>query len=257
MLAEYGEVQDRWTALRGWEAPARLAEIRQRLDITHLPDDAPLHQVSGGEQARLTLASVLLAEPDVLVLDEPTNHLDAEGAAWLGAWLARYPGGVLVVSHDRAFLDRVVARIIELDGIHEEPRYYEGGYTAVPGGEAGPLGALPARLRGAGEAPPPLGGGHRGHQGARAGCGDDRAARARAPTRPGGTRRRWRRRRRRGSGGCAGRWTRPGGSPSRPPGRSCRWPSRSHGPRLDRAAGPRHPVQGPRPGTVRRCGLSR
>jgi macrolide transport system ATP-binding/permease protein len=130
LLAEYGEAQDRWTALRGWEAPVRLAEVRHRLDIAHLPDAAPLRQVSGGEQARLTLATVLLAEPDVLVLDEPTIHLDAEGAAWLGGWLARYPGAVLLVTHDRALLDRVVGRIIELDGIHEEPRYYEGGYTA-------------------------------------------------------------------------------------------------------------------------------
>jgi ATPase subunit of ABC transporter with duplicated ATPase domains len=128
-LAEYGDVQDRWTALRGWTIPHRLAETRDRLDIAHLADDTRLGEVSGGEQARLTLARVLLAEPDLLVLDEPTNHLDAEGIAWLGEWLAGYPGGVLVVSHDRAFLDRSVTRMIELDGVHDEPQTYEGGYT--------------------------------------------------------------------------------------------------------------------------------
>jgi ATPase subunit of ABC transporter with duplicated ATPase domains len=129
-LTAYGEVQERWTALRGWTAPARLAEVRARLDIVHLPDQAPIAEISGGEQARLTLARVLLGEPDLLILDEPTNHLDADGIAWLGEWLGGYRGGVLVVSHDRAFLDRTVTRIVELDGIHLEPQLYEGGYTA-------------------------------------------------------------------------------------------------------------------------------
>jgi ATP-binding cassette subfamily F protein 3 len=110
VLAEYGDVQERWTGLQGWTAGTRLAEIRQ---------------------ARLLLARALLDAPDVLLLDEPTNHLDAEGAAWLGDWLAGYPGGVLTVSHDRAFLDRTVSRVIELDGIHEAPQDYPGcGYTA-------------------------------------------------------------------------------------------------------------------------------
>jgi ATPase subunit of ABC transporter with duplicated ATPase domains len=130
VLAEYGVAQERWTVLRGWTAEARLAEIRQRLDLTHLPDDLPLAQVSGGEQARLLLARALLDEPDALLLDEPTNHLDAEGAAWLQDWLRDFPGGVLAVSHDRAFLDATVTRIVELDGIHDEAQDYPGGgYT--------------------------------------------------------------------------------------------------------------------------------
>jgi ATPase subunit of ABC transporter with duplicated ATPase domains len=131
LLAEFGVVQERWTALRGWEAESRLAEIRQRLDIAQLPDGLALSAVSGGEQARLLLARALLDEPDVLLLDEPTNHLDAEGMAWLQEWLRAYPGGVLAVSHDRAFLDAVVNRVVELDGIHDEPQDYPGGgYTA-------------------------------------------------------------------------------------------------------------------------------
>src|SRR5262249_24471535 len=106
------------------------AGVRHRLDVAHLPDDRRLIDTSGGEQARLTLARVLLSEPDVLVLDEPTNHLDAPGIAWLGAWLTSFRGAVLVVSHDRAFLDLTVERIVELDGIHLRPQTYEGGYTA-------------------------------------------------------------------------------------------------------------------------------
>jgi len=127
VLDEYGRVQDRWTALRGWTAPARLDQVRHRLDIAHLSDDLPLGAVSGGEQARLSLAGALLAAPEVLLLDEPTNHLDADGAAWLQDWLAGFPGAILTVSHDRAFLDAAVTHIIELDGIHEQPQDYPGG----------------------------------------------------------------------------------------------------------------------------------
>ncbi|WP_309238544.1 ABC-F family ATP-binding cassette domain-containing protein [Actinoplanes aureus] len=133
VLAEFGTVQERWTALEGWTAEARITEIRQRLDIEHLPDDLPVTAVSGGEQARLLLARALLGGrgPDLLLLDEPTNHLDAEGAAWLRQWLRDFPGGVLAVSHDRAFLDEFAGRIIELDGIDEQPQDYPGGgYTA-------------------------------------------------------------------------------------------------------------------------------
>jgi ATPase subunit of ABC transporter with duplicated ATPase domains len=127
VLDEYGRTQDRWTMLEGWTAESRLVEIRQRLDLAHLPDDRPLAAVSGGEQARLLLARTLLAAPDVLLLDEPTNHLDAEGAAWLQDWLTGFPGGILAVSHDRAFLDAIVTRVMELDGIHEQPQDYPGG----------------------------------------------------------------------------------------------------------------------------------
>jgi ATPase subunit of ABC transporter with duplicated ATPase domains len=128
-LAEYGTLLERFEALDGWTAQARVDDVRQRLDVAHLPDDAKLTEVSGGEQARLMLARVLLTEPSALLLDEPTNHLDADAIDWLGDYLARFPGGVLVISHDRAFLDRVANRVVELDGIHDELQEYEGGYT--------------------------------------------------------------------------------------------------------------------------------
>jgi ATPase subunit of ABC transporter with duplicated ATPase domains len=129
LLAEYGSVQDEWTSLDGWAADSRLDAVRDRLGLGEVPGDRPLASLSGGELARLGLARLLLTEPDVLVLDEPTNHLDADGAQWLGDYLARFGGGVLVASHDRAFLDRAVTQIIELDGIDPEPARYQGGYS--------------------------------------------------------------------------------------------------------------------------------
>ena len=130
VLDEYGTLLERFEALDGWTAQARVDDVRHRLDVAHLPEKAKLAQVSGGEQARLMLARVLLADPTVLLLDEPTNHLDADAIGWLGDYLAQFAGGVLVISHDRAFLDRMANRVIELDGIHDELQEYKGGYTA-------------------------------------------------------------------------------------------------------------------------------
>ena len=80
-----------------------------------MPLDAPLGTLSGGEAARALLAGVLLARPTVLLLDEPTNHLDLDGLAWLEEFLTDFPGAVLVVSHDRRFLDTTVSQVLELD----------------------------------------------------------------------------------------------------------------------------------------------
>jgi len=127
-LAAYGEAQARFGALGGWALQAQLDGARASLGIAHVPLDAPLGSLSGGEGARALLAGVLLARPTVLLLDEPTNHLDLEGLAWLEDFLTGFPGAVLVVSHDRRFLDTTVSQILELDG--GGLTTYEGGYTA-------------------------------------------------------------------------------------------------------------------------------
>ena len=127
-LDAYGEAQARFEALGGWALEARLDEARRRLGIEHLDRGARLGRVSGGEAARCLLASVLLSEPTVLLLDEPTNHLDADGRAWLAEWLDAFTGTLLVVSHDRDFLDATVERVLELSAGGIET--YEGGYTA-------------------------------------------------------------------------------------------------------------------------------
>jgi ATPase subunit of ABC transporter with duplicated ATPase domains len=127
-LAAYGEAQDRFGALGGWALQAQLDGARDALGIAHVPLDAPLGALSGGEAARALLAGVLLAQPTILLLDEPTNHLDLDGLAWLEGFLEGFAGTVLVVSHDRRFLDETVSQILELEG--GELQAYEGGYTA-------------------------------------------------------------------------------------------------------------------------------
>jgi ATPase subunit of ABC transporter with duplicated ATPase domains len=127
-LERYGQAQERFEALGGWAMEASLDEARRALGIEHLDADTPLARLSGGEQARALLAGTLLAAPTVLLLDEPTNHLDGDGLQWLEDWLQGFPGTVVVVSHDRAFLDAVVGCILELEPGGALTRY-EGGYS--------------------------------------------------------------------------------------------------------------------------------
>jgi ATPase subunit of ABC transporter with duplicated ATPase domains len=128
-LDRYALALERAESTHAWAAEARAEEIRRRLAIEHLPGDRPLQRLSGGEQARALLAATLLEDPQVLLLDEPTNHLDAGGLAWLEDFLGAFDGALLVVSHDRRFLDAVVNRVHEL-----APRggleTFAGGYTA-------------------------------------------------------------------------------------------------------------------------------
>jgi ATPase subunit of ABC transporter with duplicated ATPase domains len=127
-LAAYGHAQERFGALDGWALDARLDEARRALAIEHLDPQTPLARLSGGERARALLAGTLLAGPSVLLLDEPTNHLDGDGLRWLEAWMQRFDGTAIVVSHDRAFLDAVVGCVLELEPGGALTRY-EGGYS--------------------------------------------------------------------------------------------------------------------------------
>ena len=129
VLDAYADAQEAWIARSGWAAPAAIDEVREHLGIADVDPDTRLGDISGGQQARVMLAALLIARPDLLLLDEPTNHLDADGIDWLGDYLTAFAGGVLVISHDRAFLDHTVTRIVEFDGIHAEPQLYTGGYT--------------------------------------------------------------------------------------------------------------------------------
>ncbi len=107
-----------------WELEAQARAMLTRLGITAF--DRPIESLSGGERKRAALAQVLVEPADLLILDEPTNHIDTATVAWLEAQLARYAGALLLITHDRYFLDRVVTRILELD--HGRLYSYEGGY---------------------------------------------------------------------------------------------------------------------------------
>ncbi|HEU4743966.1 MAG TPA: ABC-F family ATP-binding cassette domain-containing protein, partial [Anaerolineales bacterium] len=106
-----------------------LPAILAPLGLSNIPLDTPVKHLSGGQKTRLMLARVLLEEPHLLLLDEPTNHLDIEMLEWLEEWLFRFNGAVLIVSHDRAFLDNRVTSILELDPATHGIKSYPGNYA--------------------------------------------------------------------------------------------------------------------------------
>jgi ATPase subunit of ABC transporter with duplicated ATPase domains len=106
-------------------APATLAHF----GFDGVPLTTPVAALSGGQKTRLGLALLLLSDPQLLLLDEPTNHLDLDMLIWLEGWLAAFRGGALIVSHDRAFLDRTVSSILELDPASHTVRQYPGNYS--------------------------------------------------------------------------------------------------------------------------------
>jgi ATP-binding cassette ChvD family protein len=123
---EMARLQDEIDAKCLWELDAQVDLAMDALRCP--PDDADVSSLSGGERRRVALCRLLLDQPDLLLLDEPTNHLDAESVHWLEGHLRNYPGAILIVTHDRYFLDNVTGWILELDRGRGIP--YQGNYTA-------------------------------------------------------------------------------------------------------------------------------
>ena len=123
---EMTKLQDEIEAKGLWDLDSKVDQAMDALRCP--PDDADVAKLSGGERRRVALCQLLLAQPDLLLLDEPTNHLDAESVAWLEGHLRNYPGAILIVTHDRYFLDNVTGWILELDRGRGIP--YEGNYSA-------------------------------------------------------------------------------------------------------------------------------
>ena len=130
LLEEYGAVSTKFQDRGGYELDYKIDTILEGLRIAYLPRTQEVQTLSGGEKARLGLATLLLRSPDVLLLDEPTNHLDFASMAWLENYLSHYNGAMLMVSHDRQFLNRAVNRIGEISEYDHQLKRYEGNYDA-------------------------------------------------------------------------------------------------------------------------------
>ena len=116
ILARFGEVQARFDELGGYALEARAREILAGLGFSQEMMDGDVAKLSGGWKMRVALARILLMRPDAMLLDEPSNHLDIESLIWLEGFLKGYEGALLMTSHDREFLNRIVGRILEIDG---------------------------------------------------------------------------------------------------------------------------------------------
>jgi ATP-binding cassette ChvD family protein len=125
LMEEMGRLQEELDHAEAWDIDARLEQAMDALRCP--PPDADVTQLSGGERRRVALCRLLLSQPDLLLLDEPTNHLDAESVLWLEQHLAKYPGTVVAITHDRYFLDNVAQWILELD--RGRAYAYEGNYS--------------------------------------------------------------------------------------------------------------------------------
>ena len=115
LMEQYSKLLHRYEAIDGYTIETKVKKVLLGLGLRHESLSTPIHKLSGGEKMRVSVARVLLEEPDLLILDEPTNHLDINATEWFERFLKKFNGGILFVSHDRYFLDRVATRVAELD----------------------------------------------------------------------------------------------------------------------------------------------
>src|SRR5690348_3516464 len=116
IIERYGEVQHRFQELDGYALDARAREVLAGLSFSPEMMDGDVGALSGGWKMRVALARILLMRPDAMLLDEPSNHLDLESIIWLEGYLKGHEGALVMTSHDRSFMNRVVGKIIEIDG---------------------------------------------------------------------------------------------------------------------------------------------
>src|SRR5205085_1063058 len=125
---EYGALHDRYETLGGYDSLRDIGRVLEQLGFSESDQRKPCGRLSGGEQTRLAIARLLLSGPDLFLLDEPTNHLDLQATEWLENYLANFGGAVVLVSHDRYFLDRVVTDVAEIE--HGRLTTFHGTFSA-------------------------------------------------------------------------------------------------------------------------------
>lgn len=126
--AKLGELHARYAALGGYDARSRAGKLMHGLGFSAADETRPVSAFSGGWRVRLNVAQALMCRSDLLLLDEPTNHLDLDAVIWLEQWLRNYQGTLLMIAHDREFLDRTVGRIVHIE--HGAAKIYTGNYSA-------------------------------------------------------------------------------------------------------------------------------
>lgn len=129
VIQRYAAALDAFEAAGGWAVESRIDAIRQGLGLGSIPDDQLFVHLSGGQKTRVMLGALLISDPALILLDEPTNYLDLPALEWLESFVLHSPVSMLVVSHDRRFLDRAVTRILEIDIRTRKLRSFPGNYT--------------------------------------------------------------------------------------------------------------------------------
>lgn len=127
LMADYDQRQQEFEAHGGYRYESDIRTVLAGLGFGSFSLDTPVQSLSGGQKTRLALGKLLLSRPGLLILDEPTNHLDMDTLRWLEQYLSSYPGAVLIVSHDRYFLDQIVTKVYEI--IHKKARLFYGNYS--------------------------------------------------------------------------------------------------------------------------------
>ena len=127
LLNSYTRLTHEFETANGYAYKSEINGVLKGLGFTEADYNTKISTLSGGQKTRVALGRLLLSQPDVILLDEPTNHLDMNSIAWLEGYLGSYAGAVLIVSHDRYFLDRIVTKIVELE--HGKSRVYNGNYS--------------------------------------------------------------------------------------------------------------------------------
>ncbi|MFN9974692.1 MAG: ATP-binding cassette domain-containing protein, partial [Phycisphaerae bacterium] len=126
LMERYGDAQMEFQQRDGYDLEARAQAVLTGVGIGPRDYHRPVESFSGGWKMRIALAGILVLQPDVLLLDEPTNHLDIESILWLESWLQAYRGAIVMTSHDREFMNRLVNRIVEID--NRQITVYSGNY---------------------------------------------------------------------------------------------------------------------------------